>query len=124
MYDRTQIGKDIETMKTTIRQGSFETNSSSTHSLTMMTPEQCDAVVNGAFLGIMTKDGIEEGKLYSIDDLYALGFNDDAIYDMNEWKIIGIADGYINEGLECDVNKLTTPGGEDVAILCIHGMCC
>lgn len=112
-------------MRTTIRQGSFETNSSSTHSLTMMTPAQYDALnqPNTFFTQCESAEhGLEKNRVYALDELLAAGLDEDTIRAWCEWNLMTFDCNWQGDSyLETDVSRLTTPGGEDIVIVCEYG---
>ncbi len=100
-----------------IRFGTFETNSSSTHSLVIGTPEQIEKW--------------EAGELYiNYYDDYATVFKTKEELDQmeeteksfyrDEWKN-GEEWDEATEYLDHDSQIITTPGGEQLSIVCAYG---
>ena len=100
-----------------IRFGAFETNSSSTHSLVIGTPEQIEKW--------------EAGELYiNYYDDYATVFKTKEELDQmeeteksfyrDEWKN-GEEWDEATEYLDHDSQIITTPGGEQLSIVCAYG---
>lgn len=100
-----------------IRFGTFETNSSSTHSLVIGTPEQIEKW--------------EAGELYiNYYNDYATVFKTKEELDqMEETEKSFYRDGWKNgeewdeatEYLDHDSQIITTPGGEQLSIVCAYG---
>ena len=119
-------------MKTT-RFNTFETNSSNTHNLIIMTPEQMEKLDTDYFIfddEIITKEEAEE----IWDELIITSENDypeDFIYcKTREDRILVIKENYhdrpktIEEwggDYEIESYELKTPGGELISILVYHG---
>ena len=94
-----------------IRFGTFETNSSSTHSLVIGTPEQIEKW--------------EAGELYiNYYDDYATVFKTKEELDqMEETEKSFYRDEWdeATEYLDHDSQIITTPGGEQLSIVCAYG---
>lgn len=118
----------------TIRKNTFETNSSSTHSMVICTKEEWDKWAAGElyasryYKGFKTKEEVmeeyrkeyseyfdKEGNFIPNDEYETFeDFQNDYStewYDMDEW---------VGE-LECDENEYTTPGGEVIKVICRYG---
>ena len=114
----------------TIRQNTFETNSSSTHSICICTKDQYNKWVHGElFLNeSYDKDNILEDKEYitkeeAINFLKHYGYfdeenedldyqlRDNEIYSYNSW-----GDYY-----EHDSHSFTTPSGDEMVVECYYG---
>ena len=117
-----------------IRRGVFETNSSSTHSITMCTKSEFDEWRNG---NVYRNDGwwsdsfsafknkafltcdeamelIKSSKWYRpIEDDEGIDqyFKEYEIYDYENWS----------RDYETDVTHYTTPSGEDIVAVCYYG---
>lgn len=122
-------------MKMTIRQGVFETNSSSVHSLTMATKNDYEKFENGELFYItfrypyfenVHKDFISRDELYQIAK--ELGF-DGKIEDTDE--LLNFFDGDVvsydlfwdsdHERFEYFTDEFTTPKGETVVAFGYYG---
>lgn len=122
-------------MKTTVRQGVFETNSSSVHSLTMATKDDYEKFENGELFYItfiypyfanVHKDFISRDELYQIAK--ELGF-DGKIEDTDE--LLNFFDGDVvsydlfwdsdHERFEYFTDEFTTPKGETVVAFGYYG---
>ena len=106
-------------MKRTIRPATFETNSSSTHCLVMLSPSDLEEWKTGAKLydfwneGFVTADEAER--------LIAGGNTDDGEVDaLVSYDQFVDAEGWC-EGYETSISLFTTPGGEDVYIASYYG---
>lgn len=119
----------------TIRNNTFETNSSSTHSIVIGTEDQFNQWSNGQVFyksyawssdtlkqGFYTKEELIEDyvnkgdytreELINMDeDEFIYLLNEDDIYDRDGWRSY----------LEHDVTTYTTPGGEKIIIECAYG---
>ena len=90
-----------------IRRGIFETNSSSTHSITILEGELIE--------------------LFNQDELYLCMYGDPKTKEqlLEEYETIddAIDDGYFIEhsSLETDVTSHTTKNGEEILIICHYG---
>ena len=113
----------------TIRVGVFETNSSSTHSLTMCTREEYDKWKKGELLYSRRKEclvtiekacescNIEfNGELYDNDDNYA-----DKIDNALEYCYWTYEEFWDNEYLEGFEDSYTTKGGEEIVAFGLYG---
>lgn len=89
----------------TIRQGVFETNSSSTHSITIMTKEEFESWKNEEILydenNEIFVDNIEENQEIN------------GIQSFNEF--------YNDCMLETDINHYKSPSGDKLVIICKYG---
>lgn len=124
-----------------VRQGVFETNSSSTHSITMCMKSDYDAWVNGeVYLNegwcrsinpnnnkkFLTKNEvvefikefIKESKYYRGEDVGSISDEELAdkwgIYTLDTWR-------EYNEYLEWYVSKFTTPNGDEIVAFGNYG---
>ena len=112
----------------------FETNSSSTHSITMCTENEFDAWRNGklylnngwwsssnspyAKKDFLTKD--EAMELVKSSSYYVPMRDDDDISDyLKEYEIYNYENW--GEWYEHDVTNYTTPGGEKIVAVCYYG---
>jgi hypothetical protein len=121
-------------MKRQIRQGVFETNSSSTHSITMCTKNEFDDWRNGKLYrndgwwssststlkskAFLTYD--EAIELIKTSSYYKPIEEDEDIGEyLKEYDIYS----YENWGdyYETDVSHYTTPGGENIVAVCYYG---
>lgn len=120
----------------TIRLGTFETNSSSTHSMVICSEEEYKKWANGELLASRWMDGFKtreevmeefkkehseyfdsEGNFISTDEYESLEeLMDDYSYDV-EWYDL---DGWAGD-LECDENSYTSPSGDKIRIICRYG---
>ena len=103
-------------MKKTIRLGTFETNSSSAHSLIVLTPEDYEKWRNGEILydgrtgGFVSEEEAE--KRLEDTDQYSEG-------DIVSYDDFCCCKGWFSS-YQTDVNKITTPGGEELFIACYY----
>ena len=121
-------------MKRQIRQGVFETNSSSTHSITMCTKNEFDNWRNGK---VYRNDGWWSGTTSNLKNKAFLTY-DEAIElvkttsyykpieegeDIGEYLKEYEIYSYENWGdyYETDVNHYTTPNGEEIVAVCYYG---
>ena len=121
-------------MKRQIRQGVFETNSSSVHSITMCTQNEFDDWRNGKVYrndgwwsssnsslknkAFLTRD--EAMELIKSSNWYKPMDEDDDVDEyFKEYEIYS----YENWGnyYETDVNHYTTPNGEKIVAVCYYG---
>lgn len=120
----------------TIRLGTFETNSSSTHSMVICTEEEYEKWANGELYasrwygGFKTKEEVmedfkkdhseyfdSEGNFISTDEYENLEeLMDDYSYDTKWYDL----DGWAGD-LECDENSYTSPSGDKIRIICRYG---
>lgn len=120
-----------------IRQGVFETNSSSTHSITMCMKYDYDAWVNGEVYfndgwwsstnpnkdkKFLTKDEVVEfikgSKYYRGEDVESI--SDEELAD--EWGVYTPETWYkYSEYLEQYVNNFTTPNGDEIVAFGTYG---
>jgi len=117
----------------TIRRNTFETNSSSTHSVTIMTSEEYDKWENEGLYW----DG---EKLITYDELFSIFLEienkcrkeyliekeitkDDfeEWLDDNSYEYIKYDTYFDDEYLETDVTNHTTKSGDEIVIICKHG---
>lgn len=118
-------------MNTTIRRGVFETNSSSTHSITILSQEDYDKWRDEDLF----YDEDEE-KFYTREEVYDLIRNDEYIqknfseqlndidwldeyWGDNRWEFPKSID--FDSNLEEDVNHFTTKSGDNIVIICRYG---
>ena len=87
----------------TYRFGTFETNSSSTHSMVICSEEEYIKWANGELLASRWEDGFQ-----TKDDLTE---DDYGWYDLDVWA----------GDLECDENSYTSPSGDKIRIICRYG---
>ena len=127
-------------MKKQIRRGVFETNSSSTHSCTIMMKDDYDRWKRDE---LYLFDGIphhypeecrpEVGKMYTKEEVieFLKAYNKSHGYDDNDYEDYEVFEDdrrdeefkkYDDESnLEEDYTTFTTPGGETVIALCEYG---
>lgn len=87
----------------TIRIGVFETNSSSTHSISIMTKEEYENWEDNSNIKYNPYEDVFRENEEEEDDLFT--------YDQ-----------YVeDEYLEVDINHYTTKSGEEIVIICKHG---
>lgn len=121
--------------KIQIRRGAFETNSSSTHSITMCTKNEYDEwragklYRNDGWWGSSSFSSLKDNLFLTRDEAIALvksstyyrPMDDDEDIDeyLREYEIYS----YENWGrdYEYDVNYYTTPGGEEIVAVCYYG---
>lgn len=89
-----------------IRRGVFETNSSSTHSLTIITKQDFDAYKNGKLIFDRYNSKLIDVKDKEADE-------DDERY----W----VFDAFGGEYFETDNTSFTTPSGDQVVAMCYYG---
>lgn len=121
----------------TIRKNTFETNSSSTHSMVICTKDEWDKWAAGELFasryyeGFKTKEEVMEEYREEFpehfdsdgnfipDDVYETF--EDFQYDYStEWYDM---DGWVGE-LESEENEYTTPSGEVIKVICRYGYDC
>ena len=119
----------------TIRKGTFETNSSSTHSMVICSQDEYDKWDKGELLASRWKDGFktkdelikelvkeypeyfdENGNFISNDEYETLedffyAYNDDCWYNLEDW----VGD------LESAEDSYTTSNGDVVRVVCRYG---
>ena len=100
-----------------IRFGTFETNSSSTHSLVIGTPEQIEKWENGELFINYYDDYATEFK--TKEELDQMAETEESFY-RDEWKN-GEEWDEATEYLDHDSQIITTPGGEQLSIVCAYG---
>ena len=120
----------------TIRLGTFETNSSSTHCMVICSEEEYEKWANGELLASRWEDGFRtkeevmeefkkehseyfdgEGKFIPTGEYENLEeLMDDYSYDI-EWYDL---DGWTGD-LEYDENSYTSPSGDKIKIVCRYG---
>ena len=122
----------------TFRLGTFETNSSSTHSMVICTKDQWDKWAAGELFASRYYDGFktkeeaisilmkdfpeyfdESGEFRSDSDLSYDSLEELISYE-SEWYDM---DSWVGD-LECDENEFTTPGGEVIKVICRYGYDC
>ena len=123
----------------TIRHNTFETNSSSTHSLLILTEEENDKINNGELFlrdkfsyEIITKEEADKIFLESIEN-YNLQYPEDNIQTIEDFKE---TDEYLdnksefpcdidewadNEYLDYDYANYTSPSGDKIIIHVLYG---
>ena len=119
----------------TIRRNTFETNSSSTHSMVICTAEEFEKWANGELYasrweeGFKTKEEVIENLKKGYGEYFdengdfvcpEFGYYDtleELINEESEWFDL---DGWCGE-LECDENEYTTSSGEKLKIMCRYG---
>lgn len=112
-------------MKRQIRFGVFETNSSSTHSLTMCSIEDFKAWENGDLL--LNDNWKLEGQFITINDaenyLKEEGYLEEDIdeYLMRKYEFYTAESYFDDEYLESFSETYTTPGGEEVVAFGLYG---
>lgn len=100
-----------------IRLGTFETNSSSTHSLVIGTPEQIAKWEAGELFINYYDDYATEFK--TKEELDQMEETEKSFY-RDEWKN-GEEWDEATEYLDHDSQIITTPGGEQLSIVCAYG---
>ena len=121
-------------MKKQIRRGTFETNSSSVHSITMCELDEYTKWVDGELYldrwgrGFITlkeyQDGLEEyiseNQTYSYNDEY---FENSELEDMykSEFGYVTYDDWIHHFNYENEKNEFTTKNGDTVIALCYYG---
>lgn len=100
-----------------IRFGTFETNSSSTHSLVIGTPEQIEKWENGELFIYYYDDYATEFKTKEELDQMA---ETEEYFFREDWKN-GEEWDEATEYLDHDSQIITTPGGEQLSIVCAYG---
>lgn len=117
-----------------IRLGTFETNSSSTHSMVICSEEEYKKWANGELLASRWKDGfktkeevIEEARKEYHEKFDSEGnFIPDDEYEtvdefLNDWNTEWYNLNDWAGDLECDKNTYTTPSGDTIKIICRYG---
>ena len=118
----------------TIRLGTFETNSSSTHSMVICTEEEYEKWANGELYASRWEDGfktkeevIEEARKEYYEKFDSEGnFIPDDEYEtveefLNDWHTEWYnLDNWAGD-LECDENSYTSPSGDKIRIICRYG---
>ena len=100
-----------------VRFGTFETNSSSTHSLVIGTPEQIEKWEAGELFINYYDDYATEFK--TKEELDQMEETEESFY-RDEWKN-GEEWDEATEYLDHDSQIITTPGGEQLSIVCAYG---
>ena len=100
-----------------VRFGTFETNSSSTHSLVIGTPEQIKKWEAGELFINYYDDYATEFK--TKEELDQMEETEESFY-RDEWKN-GEEWDEATEYLDHDSQIITTPGGEQLSIVCAYG---
>ena len=104
-----------------IRLGTFETNSSSTHSLVIGTPEQIEKWENGELFVNYCDDYATEFKTKEELDQMEVETKEKGHYFYREdWKN-GEEWDEATEYLDHESQIITTPGGEQLSIVCAYG---
>ena len=118
----------------TIRLGTFETNSSSTHSMVICTEEEYEKWANGELYasryydGFKTKEEVIEEAKKEYDERFDSegNFIPDDEYEtvdefLNDWHTEWYdLDSWAGD-LECDENSYTSPSGDKIRIICRYG---
>lgn len=112
-------------MKISIRRNVFETNSSSTHNMTILSKEDFEKWQKGFVLDTYTKTLISEeealcqAKKYYEEGNYKDDFDDvvDEIYRELELETFDHEEEY----LETDVTEHKTKSGDEIVIICRYG---
>ena len=89
----------------TIRRGVFETNSSSTHSITIMSEEDYDLWGDEWLLNTETDKLVHKDSVTEDDDDYH----------------IQTKEGFFDTNLETDENYYTTKSGDNIIVICKYG---
>lgn len=100
-----------------IRFGTFETNSSSTHSLVIGTPEQIEKWEAGELFVNYYDDYATEFK--TKEELDQMEETEE-YFSREDWKN-GEEWDEATEYLDHDSQIITTPGGEQLSIVCAYG---
>lgn len=120
----------------TIRANTFETNSSSTHSMIILTEEEYDKLESGELYlnddEIITKEEAEKIFLKSMnEDKYI--YDNDLSFEENIKNYLDEFDYYSydfpqsletwkeDNELEFDINKYVSPSGDKLKIICKYG---
>ena len=120
----------------TIRANTFETNSSSTHSMIILTEEEYDKLESGELYlnddEIITKEEAEKIFLKSMnEDKYE--YDDNLSFEENIKNYLDEFEYYSSEypqslenwkeddELEFDINKYVSPSGDKLKIICKYG---
>lgn len=113
-------------MKKIIRQGTFETNSSSTHSLTFMTKEQFNKWKSGDLY-----KGLWDDTLYTQEEYDELVKNIAIKNDFSVEEVLDDPGGFElpqsykewcnDEYLETDYYNYTTEHGDEIVAVCRYG---
>ena len=122
----------------TIRHNTFETNSSSTHSLLILTEEENDKINNGELFienryeeTLITKEEADKIFLEAIEE-YNSVYTEDKIHTIEEFKE---TDWYLDDrsdypcnieewaedGLNYDVTDYVSPSGDKIIIHALYG---
>lgn len=110
----------------TIRRGVFETNSSSTHSVTIMNKEDYDRWKNENLYYNFDKEVFfthdEMIQKYLVDHELTEMDNEDSFDEwLRDWEISTSNEYLKNTSLEVDVTEHTTKSGDEIIIICKHG---
>lgn len=133
-------------MKRVIRKCTFETNSSTSHSCVIMMKEQYDRWREDKLYYLLYEpywnDKLSEGekaipgRLYTEDEVldfyrkvgheYIYYESEDMSDEEQKTQYIREGDDFVsyeswNDDMESDINYFTTPGGEDIVVLCKYG---
>ena len=108
-----------------IRQGTFETNGSSTHSLVMLSDYQYDLLGTECFIYndsiIDQSEALEIIKDYSYDDSLSMEENRlNMLDDLGPYETPCTFDEWVGYNYS-DYYELRTPGGENIIILVKYG---
>lgn len=117
----------------TIRRGTFETNSSSTHSICICTKDNYDKWVNGELYlnesgSWYDRDNLLTGKEFITKDEainflkhynYSYDEDEDLSYQLREYEIYDY-DSW-GEEYEHSVNHFVTPSGDEMVVECYYG---
>lgn len=110
----------------TIRNGVFETNSSSTHSITIMNKEDYDRWQNENLYYNFDKEVFNTHdeiiqKYLNEYDLTEMDDEDSFDEWLRDWEI-STSNKYLKDtSLKVDVTKHTTKSGDEIVIICKHG---
>lgn len=104
-----------------IRLGTFETNSSSTHSLVIGTPEQIAKWEDGELFVNYCEDYATEFKTKEeLDQMEAEAEEKGNYFYREDWKS-GEEWDEATDYLDHDSKIITTPNGEQLSIVCAYG---
>ena len=113
-----------------IRRNTFETNSSSTHSMVIAMKDDFDKWVNRETLYCKDsyswkKNKFEEGKFYNLNEVNTYIVENNPEYTNNPEELYGdyglcTYESFCDD-LETDQNTFTTPNGEVIKTICRFG---
>ena len=118
-------------MKIAIRPNTFETNSSSVHSIVIISPEDWNEIRENDMV-YMSSDyaHFTKGNLYPKDEVVETYQDrerkwgeeeEESLADLLDWYDAWSMDGLRASHYEYEVNSLTTPKGENIIALCYFG---